>query len=60
MSGNKRRSKTKVVVRAARVCQWCEMKDTLKTYKSMKIGNVRISWARCSKCKRVTKEYQDI
>ena len=43
-------------MRPARICQHCGAAETLKTYKSIMVGVVRVAWARCSECRRVTKE----
>ena len=46
----------KECMRAARICRHCGAAETLKTYKSIMVGVVRVAWARCSECRRVTKE----
>ena len=56
--GPKRAAKAdiKECMRPARICRHCGAAETLTTYTSKKVGVVRVSWARCSDCNRVTKE----
>lgn len=56
MPKHKKNAEIKETTRPARVCQHCGGHETLKTYKSMVSGSVRVAWARCFECYRVTKE----
>ena len=65
MTAKKKRTKKadiKEVKRAPRVCGHCGAVETLKTYKSMMQGIVRVTWGRCSmpKCNKVTRELTPI
>lgn len=54
----KRTPKTEILecMRRPRVCRHCGAVETLKTYRSIPNGVLRVAWARCSECHRVTKE----
>ena len=52
----KKKSDIKTCMRQPRVCRHCGAVEMLKTYRSIKNGVVRIAWARCSECNRVTRE----
>ena len=63
MTAKKKRTKKadiKEVKRAPRVCGHCGAVETLKTYKSMMQGIVRVTWGRCGDCHRVTRELTPI